>query len=357
MRMNSDRPAMFFYSLVAVGCVVAAILLWPVVRWVMNRTANYLFERSAMKRAATLRGQGAPKIQVRQTDIAKNMTGKDRALYKRAQDLLAAGQIVEGAHILESIKFQRAAIDALEKHGHIDEACAMLVRLNAPHRAGAIYERNNRLDRAAHFFTLARQFDNAGRIFLKMAAGDFRFLHNAADSFEKGGKIDDALAAFASLLATDKLLAMCRTHRRFGFLVSYLREDRLLGPTLSMISPEERISIVREMTLTPQNALTLATWSMHQMDEPLRDEILKFVGKSDDICRFYWRSLDAVAQPPSVERLVVIGRTENPIAARTHARALESINRWQEAARVHEGCGDGAAATRCRTQAEADRVA
>jgi tetratricopeptide (TPR) repeat protein len=251
-------------------------------------------------------------------------------------------QIVDAARMLESIQFQRKAIDLLEANGYIDEACAILLRMNVPYRAAILYERNGQYLKAGEYFLRDGKAEQAARCFEKLAEKDYNFFRRAADCYHKAGLIDNALMALARLDASSEILALALEHQRYDFLQRYLDLPFHAQALLSQLEAVQLHALIRSLALTPQGALTLAHWTMYRPDENMVRGALQKLGAHKDLAQLYWARLDesfcdficgllpTVKSLPSAEHLQM------------HAEALENLGRLSYAARMRVLAGANA---------------
>lgn len=88
---------------------------------------------------------------------------QQRRILHQAHELIGQKNYVVAANLLLSIGQHREAISVLEKNGHINEACQVLLRMNLPHRAGAIYERHQQWGAAADCYERAQKYADVAR--------------------------------------------------------------------------------------------------------------------------------------------------------------------------------------------------
>ena len=259
MRLHELQLERFFLPAMAVVIVIGALLFYPVVLRVLNFLLNFLFARRiaasvAAKRAAGGAPGGGPQVKVRQTDIVQAMSAADRAKYELAEKLLSERRILEAAAIFEAIKFQRRAIDELEKAGMIDEACAVLARLGAIPRVAVLYERNKMYEKAAHFYRKANQPENAAKAFVKHAKSDCRYHSRAAECYEAAGKFDDAMSSWAKVLEYDRVLTIAFDKQLFDSLLALAREPMFARVLVSKLTPEQIFTMFHSLEPTAYNA-------------------------------------------------------------------------------------------------------
>ncbi len=242
-----------------VFATVLALLLANPVKHGLNLLINLIFARRIANRIA---GQRKPSptgpIRVRQTDIVQTMTSTDRVVYERAEQLLAGGKVVEAAALFESIKFQRRAIDELEKSGRIDDACAVLVRLGAFPRVAVLYERNKMYDKSGHWYREAGQFDQSARVWSILARTDYRWHMKAAESWEAAGRFSEALQSWAKILQYDKVLQLATEKKLHDELLTVLRDPTSARNIFPKMTEQQIRELFLEVERSPQSAQTAA---------------------------------------------------------------------------------------------------
>ena len=287
---QSSLTKIILFGLVLVG---VALLALRILKLLINYVENKIFEKQTAKAIAKMRdGKKDHKpIAVRQTDIATNMSREDRNWYRQAENLAFNGQVREAAAIFERIKFQRKAIDILEAGGFIDDACAVLRRLNAIGRAGVVYERHQMLEKAAHCYTLANQNESAGKVYCRLAINDYRYYVSAYEAFAKDGKWDAMLNAASEVLASAKIVEIALTRNKADFLGLYLANDRLAVATFPHLSDSQIATFFSTLPRTPRYVAYARSWADLEIREHFDVELLTFVGQKSELCKFFWTDL------------------------------------------------------------------
>ena len=90
----------------------------------------------------------------RKSDRVK-LSRTDKKIYSNAYEQYKKKNYKACAQLLESINYQREAINILEKHNQIHDAANMLMRMQLPNRAGYIYARNGYWKESVECFKLA----------------------------------------------------------------------------------------------------------------------------------------------------------------------------------------------------------
>jgi hypothetical protein len=272
--MSFLLPKIFAFAALAFVAAALTRLLRPLT----NYAENALFERFTTRRVVAMRQQPVQRpVRVRQTDITATMRREDRAAFKRAEALLAAGNVRQAAALFESIRFQRRAIDILESAGHIDDACAMLMRLNAPGRAGVLFERNKQFEKAAHCFTIANQHEAAGKAMLKLGPKDYNYYVTASNAFATAEKWDLVLEALAQVMATDKILEIALMRERTEFLANYMANPELATAVLAKMTDQQLQWFFSSLPITPRFVCLTRSWVKDTVRASLDREVLTYL--------------------------------------------------------------------------------
>jgi len=273
--------------------ILAGIIIYLLLRsiivyfWAATHTTKVQKKVGELRKA---KPKAAP-VAVRKTDLFAQLTSEQKKVYMRAKELAELQQFVEAAKLFESINFQRKAIDVLEKSGHIDEACAILLRMGVPYRAAVLYERNGRYQKASEYFMRDGKPEQAARCFEKLAEKDFTFFRRAGECYFKANLIDSGLLAFSRLDASHEVLQIALEHQRFEFLQRYLDLPFHAQVLLPQLTPPQIESLVTALALTPQSALSLALWTMYRPDETLIMAALQKL-RNKELAQAFWSRLD-----------------------------------------------------------------
>jgi len=316
--LNSGNAFAWTLSL-AVATLIASALL-PTIRCILNYLANARLERTAMKKASSLRHGGAKlPVQVRQTDLIGNMSAQSRQAFRQAENLLARGSVREAAWIFENIKFQRRAIDELEKAGMIDDACAVLLRMKLPNRAAVLYERHKQLDKAAHYYTEAGLHENAGKVLLQRAHDDVDYYLHAGAAFERAGKAGEAFDAYAALLATERLANLAAAHGLGDRLLSYAVDPELAELVHRQLTEEALAKIIASALGVPRIARLLATWGMNTPSPVVAAEVFRKAAANAATAAAFWKAVPLVQKEQMGLRLANVGLEPRVLAIHTLA--------------------------------------
>lgn len=288
MRIPVELGDKLFLAFVPLFVFIAILLRKPALSAV-NYIINFVFFNRAVQKAYKMRQPAKPKVQVRQTDIATKMNGRERGLFRMAEKLESEKRFVEAAQIFEHIKFQRRAIDILEQNGHIDEACAVLVRMNVPVRAGVIYDRNKMYHKAAFFFEKGRAFDQAAKAYVKLSNSKFEFYVNAAQCFEQAGLVTDALKTLFEAADTQRLKELSFRCKSYDELCSHLRHSTKQALLLELLTVEERKTVVASLALNHENMLVIVDWLQVESNANALPDYLNALVKNELVYENFWR--------------------------------------------------------------------
>lgn len=288
--------------------------------------------KKAQQRALTMRkDQKQGQTFVRQTDIVSNMKIEDRKRHDEALQKIKMGQIVEGAMILESIKFQRAAITALESHGYIDEAAQMLVRLGAIGRAAILYERNGYLEKAAIQYLKNSDFDKTANIYLNLAKKDFHYYKKAQEAYEQGKNIKGILACLEKLNNHEGFIQLSIDHNEYELLFMYLINPFPINLVFNKLDYQKKLKLISSIEQTPRGFMIAATWLNFLEDLSDKLMILNYVRINKELCQHFWLTF------PSSDRqrhLEIFKFAKDPQIINDHAIVLENIDFQNEAKHI-----------------------
>jgi hypothetical protein len=163
-----------------------------------------------------------PKIggQRKLDDFVLSPEAKEKRL--EAKKMIQKGEVSQGALILESIDLQREAIDVLESHGLLDDAAAILMRMNRPNRAAVIYERNNKFEQAAIYFLKAKLVDDSKRCCRRIKNYSPELSLDLSHHFAEAGDFRSAFRLLGEIKDTTSLLKIAREKYAFRDLALFL---------------------------------------------------------------------------------------------------------------------------------------
>ncbi|MFW7381593.1 MAG: hypothetical protein ACOH5I_22485 [Oligoflexus sp.] len=279
------------FPLVAVGLVFGYFFLRKVIVGFLE-----LFKRvKTQKKVGELRQAGQQQKPVpviaRRTDLVSQLSSVQKKQCQFAEQLLAHKRILEAAKIFESIQFQRKAIDILEQNGYLDEAVAILMRMNLPQRAAVLYERNHRFQKAAEFYLLAEKKDAAAKNFEKLAQQDYHFYRSAGDCYYQAGMVDNCLAAYSKLLLSDEVLKICLATQKYEYLQHYMMIPFNARYLLPHLKPAQFSEMVESLALTPSLMLAFALWLAILPEAWLLVPCLRKSAADEECARLLWSLL------------------------------------------------------------------
>lgn len=286
------------------GFIFGAIFFTGIIQVIFGRSRRS--RELAAARAFAMRSGHVPKVysRIRQTDIKSRLTRSDLAIFRKAEKLEAQMQYLEAASLFERVRFQRRAIDILERAGLITEAAQVLIRLNAPGRAAAIYERNARLELAWKYYQIAGQYKDAGLVCHKLAAFDNRMFVQAAECFIRAKEFDLALDAMAQLLSHDEIARYGMMHRRFNFLTNYMRHPENAQKIFLLLGSTQLATLIDSAPPSPQTAQTFVTWSECCNQPQLIRGLVYYLSKYSALASTYWKLLSKNGQSTVLDVLV-----------------------------------------------------
>lgn len=284
----------------------------------------------------------ASPVVVRKTDLFAQLSSEQKKIYLRAKELAELQQVEDAAKLFESINFQRKAIDLLEAHGYIDEACAILLRMGVPYRAAVVYERNGQYLKAGEYFLRDGKLEQAARCFEKLAENDYRFFRRAHECFLKAGLVDQALAALSRLDAVSEVLPLALEHERYEFLQSYLDLPFHAQALLSQLNPIQMQTLIRVLGSTPQGAVRLAHWTMYRPDEIMVLGSLSKLGMDKELAKLFWSRLDESFCDFICGLLPTVAKLPPAELMQKHAEVLDELQRKTHAARLRVVAGANA---------------
>ncbi len=350
---------------VAIGIAIpVGLVLRSIITSVLETRSQQKIKAEILKKRMAAAAQQTPQVQapvsgapassfVRHEDVVQ-LTPEQLVRKAHAEQLIAQGRVVEGAHILEEITLHRPAISALETSGHIEEACQILVRIDRPNRAGVLCMRNSMFVRAADYFLIAGLMEDAAKAYLDAAKTDYRYFPLAADLFEKNLQPLEALKALAPVLQTDRIVDLAVRVSEYEFLTVYMRDPMNANDVLSKLDEGGFAKLVEYLPQTPQSAQTLVVWAMQKQSLFLIEKGFEKFAVDDWLCAKYcslipppllakamsvWETYTATLTPPPVQKLKML------------VACLKKGRLFAGAAKILESMGDFLGAARCWVQA------
>jgi len=247
----------------------------------------------ATNRALSLRSpaQKQQYTRVRQTDVMERLNRQDKKIHAKAVKLESQGNIKKAALLFESVRFQRRAIEILEKSGFINEAGQILIRLKATNRAAILFERNNRLERAAHFYQIANMHNEAGTVLRKMAEKDSKYFHEAAECFSKAKQNRRALECFAELLNHDEIYQRSFSFKEYGFLANYMQDYSNAQYIFSKLNEKQIELLITSQALTPRTIQIFSAWVCLDQKPVTIGKVIKHICLKPELGLKFWEAL------------------------------------------------------------------
>jgi|GEM_PF-4076192 len=308
-------------------------------------------EQSEQKREAEAAANN-PGV-VRSTDVVR-LSKENEAKRLQANAFIESGKIREGAAILEELGLQRYAINALESAHLIDEACAVLVRMNRPNRAGVVYQRNRMPLKAAEHFLTANLPEEAARCYLEAGATQPEMFRKAADIYESLGRETEALEAYRRGELTEAYVQFCLKHNCFDKLRDFLDAGKTVRAGFVILDMYSTKKLVKAIPLDTQTAQSLALWCRTVKRVELIEMSLRKLVDSKNLLSLFWSLLPEDFSGQIVTSLLSAPqfRTEEgkPLLLR-NARALHDAKRHMQAGLLYEHTGRLAMAAKCQALA------
>lgn len=231
---------------------------------------------------------------VRQSDNPR-MNLQQRMSRERAEKLIAEGKVVEGARILESIGLDRQAIAVLEGDGFVDEACAMLLRMQRFERAAIIYQRNNYfLEAAAHYLHCDRPIEAAE---CYLSAGKLRkvYLKHAARIFERENEISQALRAYHLQKNFKAFIDVCERFSRHDALCEMVVNPRDVKRLVKVVDESVLKQIVGKLPVSTGTANWLSLVVNMKPSTELCFEVTRALLADNEAVNLFWAQLSSRA--------------------------------------------------------------
>jgi hypothetical protein len=296
----------FGFSALLAALLVAAALAYPAFRFlllILVKQYNQFAKGPSAQHANPSADPSRPgKEYARKTDIYEKLSAQQKEMHNQAVACEAAGEITKAAALFEQISFQRRAIDILENAKLIDEACAVLIRMNAIHRAGVVYERHGMLTKAAPMYFQAKMPDKSAEVYLRLGREDFRYYSAAEKDFGLANDHKQQIYCLILLGQVTRAVEMCRELKRFDLLATHLDNHILFSIAANAITVSEWDSILLSMTASPICMLRFATWLEFAPNKCLPMEgVLKKVAQEQDLSLFFW---EIVSRRCKAEKMV-----------------------------------------------------
>ena len=336
-------------ALLAIGIFLMAC---SVVVFVMRR-------QSEKKRIFTLRGQnknGDPsKGQVRvaplprQSDALKLSPAAEQTR-KQSLAKIESGDAVTGAQGLLSIGLERDAISALENKGFIDEACAILLRMNRPNRAAVVYQRNDRHLPAAKYYVVAGMKAEAAECLMAAAQTDSRYLIDAAQLYVDVKNYTAAFHAFLQAQSYERVAALVMKEDLFELLRDSLSEKQLIRGVFEHFDVKSLRRIVYLMPEDLASARALALWCRTLKRIEFIELCLRRIQEVRSMAVQFWLALSDSFALQVVEAMAnapQFAKADGHKFLSKHARALLEARKFSLAAKLYLAGGRVSMGAKC----------
>ena len=193
----------------------------------------------------------------------KVLTPNDMMILGTSEKMIRAGSIIPAANLLEQSGLFREAITALEEAKFIDEAAAILLRMQKPERAAILFSRHEKWGPAARCFVQSGATEKAAQCFerdkqylqaAKIYYGTGQF-GNAAKCFEFEKNYESAANCWFKInehpRALNNLLKMAQnaaalskfqpSEAMMDFLFAAMKNGMLDGPIIATLAKSPKI--------------------------------------------------------------------------------------------------------------------
>lgn len=181
---------------------------------------------------------------VRSTDHIV-LTKSQLALRDKAILMIGDGKILEGTKILEDLNLHRYAVSTLEASGYIEEACAILMRLDRPLRAAAVYSRNKQHKKAADIYTQVGAIEEAARESMEAGLVDKFYYEKSGDLYVKIGDFELAKMAYSKGQFWEKLLEVSMETKDWGCVLEAYENQPKISSKISNYQDDELLELCK----------------------------------------------------------------------------------------------------------------
>lgn len=317
----------------------------------MRRQANHASSSGLPNSAKKVSLASINSAEVRATDLLR-LSKEEEASRQEALRLIENGKVLEGARILDRLGLQRYAINALEQAHLIDEACAILNRMNRPNRAGVVYQRNRMPVKAAEQFLMANLPEDAARCYLEAGKKDIQYLRKAADIFDSLNKFPEALDVYSrhEALAGD-YVRFCLKHSCFVPLRDFMHDSKRTREGFTILDMYATKKLVKALPLDTQTAQSLSLWCKTVKRIELIEMSLRKLDQNKNLLSLFWSLLPEDLSSQIVTSLLQAPQFKAPegkIFLIRNARALLDAKRPCLAALFYEETGRILMAAKCQ---------
>lgn len=263
----------------------------------------------------------------------------------KAKDFKAAAQMLEDAQL------QREAIDLLEANGLLDDAVAILVKINRPNRAGVIYERNKNFEKAALYYLRAKLVDEAKRCCKQIKEYSLALSTELAFLFAEAGDKSSALRLLAGINDRGKIIKLTRDTFAYQELAVFLDQKAARALILDSLSISDIEHMLQDM---PQDHILPLTRAIMWLNESLKGEwvlpAFHFIADKRDVAQYFAEQIDEVVLEKFISHSqnfndeFVLKKVKNIEWA---ARGLHDAGRWHAGAIAFEKINSSILAGKC----------
>ncbi|MBM3381497.1 MAG: hypothetical protein FJY29_03555 [Betaproteobacteria bacterium] len=285
------------------------------------------------------------------TQDNNNLNQAQEKRKQEAMTLINIEDFVGAARIFEEINMQREAIDVLENHGLLDEAAAILMKMNRPNRAAVIYERNKNFEKATAYFLRAKMLEDAKRCFKKIESFDFGLSSELALLFADAGDKSEAFRILATINDRARILKIARDTSAYLELALFLDKQANRTLLLDSISIEDLEKTLQNMPTDKTHPLQRALlWinESHRGDFLL--PTLQRIGDRRDVAQKLMEQVNGETLSNLtilLQGLEVDFIKNNLRTLEWCARSLHDAKQWQTAALIYEKLNSPVMAGKC----------
>lgn len=252
----------------------------------------------------------------------------------KAKDFKAAAQLLEDAQL------QREAIDLLEANGLLDDAAAMLMKINRPNRAGVIFERNKNFEKAALYYLRAKLVDDAKRCCKQIKEYTFALSTELAVLFAEAGDKSSALRLLAGINDRGKIIKLTRDTFAYQELAVLLDQKAARALILDSLSISDIEHMLQDM---PTDHIQPLARVIMWLNESLKGEwvlaTFNFIADKRDVAQKFAEQIDEAV----LEKFISHSRNFNGEFVHKKrkniewtARGLHDAGRWHAGAIAYE---------------------
>lgn len=165
----------------------------------------------------------------------------------KAIELAKTGDYLGAAKVLEDVQLHREAIELLESNNLIDDAAAMLMRLNRPNRAAVLFERNKKFDKAAIYYLHAKLADEAKRCCKQIPKLTHGLSIELSVLFAEAGDKVTALRLLAIIGDKIKIIRLVRDSFAYCELAAFLDQPAARNLILEVLSSSDIAHMLENM--------------------------------------------------------------------------------------------------------------